>query len=104
MVMKVVYFDIAGRGECTRLTLVVGGQDFEDVRLSREDWVNTWKPKSPTGQVPLIELDDGRIIAQSMATQVFAAQKAGLYPEDPVDQAMTVQLMACFEDVRRRPL
>lgn len=100
MVLKVVYFDIAGRAEATRLTLVAGGQDFEDVRLSRDDWMSTWKAKSPTGQAPLMVLDDGRIIAQSMALQVYAAQKSGLYPSDQVDQARTMELMACLEDVR----
>jgi glutathione S-transferase len=35
---KVIYFDTKGRAEPIRLALTVAGQEFEDVRYSKEEW------------------------------------------------------------------
>ena len=35
---KVTYFNGRGRGELTRLLMVTAGQDFEDERITREEW------------------------------------------------------------------
>lgn len=35
---KLTYFDIKGLGEPVRLLLAYGGQEFEDIRISMEEW------------------------------------------------------------------
>lgn len=50
---KVVYFDGAGMAEFIRLTFVVGGIEFEDVRLTKEQWAEV-KPLTPFGHLPVI--------------------------------------------------
>jgi hypothetical protein len=35
---KLIYFEGKGYGEPIRLALTVAGQEFEDVRYSREEW------------------------------------------------------------------
>ena len=36
--IKLVYFDIRGRGEAIRMTLEAAGQKYEDVRIQLSDW------------------------------------------------------------------
>lgn len=36
--IKLVYFDVRGRGEAIRLVLHAAGQQFDDVRVAPETW------------------------------------------------------------------
>lgn len=49
--------------------------------------------KSPMGQVPMIELDDGRCLAQSNAILRYLAQGSSLLPADPFTQARIDELL-----------
>ena len=37
--IKLVYFNLRGRAEAARFTLAQAGVDYEDVRVTREEWV-----------------------------------------------------------------
>jgi glutathione S-transferase len=52
-----------------------------------DDFLN----RNPMGAVPVLELDDGRSIAESNAILVFLAQGTPYLPSDPVDQARVLQ-------------
>jgi len=43
--------------------------------------------KNPAGQVPCLELDNGRYLSQSNAIMLFLAQDSALIPEDPYEKA-----------------
>src|SRR5262245_9309781 len=49
--------------------------------------------KSPMGQVPMIELDDGRVLAQSNAIIRYLAVGSSLLPADPFQQAKIDELL-----------
>ena len=49
-VVKLVYFDLQGRGELIRTLLKCGDIQFEDVRFGFEDWPKH-KPNTIFGQV-----------------------------------------------------
>ncbi|EFJ52620.1 hypothetical protein VOLCADRAFT_85785 [Volvox carteri f. nagariensis] len=49
------------------------------------------KAKMPFGQVPVLELEDGKMLAQSRAIECYVAKLAGLYPDDPLKAALADQ-------------
>jgi glutathione S-transferase len=46
---------------------------------------------NPAGQVPVLELDDGRTIAQSNAILLYLARGSALIPADPYDAAKMLE-------------
>ncbi|KAG2435931.1 hypothetical protein HXX76_007126 [Chlamydomonas incerta] len=86
MPLKLHYFAGAGRAEVPRLLFNIGGVPFEDVTYTYASLAE-FKPKAPFGQVPVLELEDGRMLAQSGAIDRYVAKLTGLYPEDPLQAA-----------------
>jgi len=79
--MKLVYFDLHGRGEIARLCLHAGNIPFEDSRVSFGEWP-ALKASTPYGQLPVLhwEAPSGKVeeIAQSGTVVRFVARQAGL--------------------------
>ncbi|KAG3110488.1 hypothetical protein PI125_g9982 [Phytophthora idaei] len=76
--LKLTYFPVAGRAEPIRLAFFVGGIDFEDVRLSFDEFEKV-KSELPFNQLPVLEVD-GESVSQSLAILRYAGSLAGLYP------------------------
>merc|ERR1712130_599177 len=74
--VKLVYFDLEGRGELIRLLLHAGNIDYEDFRFGFADWPKH-KPTTPFGSVPVL-FWDGEEMAQTMAIARFVARKVGM--------------------------
>ena len=72
---KITYFPLRGAAEVIQQILVVAKQDFEDVRIPREEWPQH-KGNAPFGQVPVFE-EDGKQLAQSHAIARYLARKYG---------------------------
>jgi len=90
MKIRLFYTDIPfWRAEISRLTLYLGGIDFEDVRMTwRDDFdkmVNTGKLPygltSPFRQIPVLEVD-GHVIGQTAGIARFCGKLSGMYPKD----------------------
>jgi glutathione S-transferase len=97
---KLTYFDApVSRGEECRLALHVAGVDFEDVRLTREQWV-ALKPSTPFGSVPTFEMPGQAVLAQSNAILVFIGRTWGLHPENLFEAARHEMMMCHVEDLR----
>ena len=79
--LKLTYFDIPGFGDHVRLTLAVGGIEFQDERI---DYAEVSRRRAtgelPFGQVPVVYID-GHVYAQSNALLRYFGRIAGLYPE-----------------------
>uniref|UniRef100_A0A6S8BHM6 Glutathione S-transferase n=2 Tax=Sar TaxID=2698737 RepID=A0A6S8BHM6_9STRA len=81
--LSLVYVDSAfWRAEVPRLAFFIGGVDFEDKRLTSEEFREK-KSEFPFGQIPVLYVD-GKSVAQSGGICRFAGKKAGkgLYPRD----------------------
>lgn len=77
--MKLTYLDIPARAEATRLALAIGGVDFEDDRVSFDQFQTVAK-QQPFGQIPVLEVD-GTVYGESDALLRYAGKVAGLYPK-----------------------
>jgi len=94
--VKLVYFDLNGRAEIIRLVLTWAGKVFEDFRIKREDWPK-YKPNSPFGQLPYVEID-GKTYAQSLAITNFFAAEFNLYGKSNIDRLKIDQWTQLIED------
>jgi len=66
---KLYYFDLYGRAEEIRQAFNLCGVAFEDIRVTREAWIEMKASDTPTdkcefGQMPVLELDDGTCLSQ----------------------------------------
>ena len=96
---KLYYFDAPiSRGEECRIAFTCAGIDFEDVRLSREKWMEL-KPTSPFGSVPWVEID-GKRMAHSNAILAWIGSQSDLLPKDPLEAGLHVAMMEHVEDLR----
>ncbi|XP_026318447.1 glutathione S-transferase 2-like [Hyposmocoma kahamanoa] len=102
--LKVVlyYFALKAMGESTRMLLAYGGQEFEDRRLTEEQWPE-FKPKTPFGQMPVLEID-GKKYAQSLAISRYLGRKYGLAGDTMEEDLEIDQNVDFLYDIRARAL
>uniref|UniRef100_A0A1B6DY59 glutathione transferase n=1 Tax=Clastoptera arizonana TaxID=38151 RepID=A0A1B6DY59_9HEMI len=73
---KLTYFDGRGLAEPIRYLLMFSGEDFEDNRLSMEEWPK-YKSSTPFGKLPTLEID-GNVFTQSGAIYRYLGKKGNL--------------------------
>ena len=96
--LKLTYFDMdGGRGEAARLAMHLGGVEWEDHRISFEEFGKT-RESFPFGRVPVLEVD-GQILTQSAGIERFVGRLAGVYPDDPWQAAQCDETVGTVEDV-----
>ncbi|XP_038079039.1 hematopoietic prostaglandin D synthase-like [Patiria miniata] len=91
------YFKANVRAESIRLAFKLGGVDFEEVNFEMSEWPKL-KPKYPTRQVPVLEVD-GKMIGQTKAILRYLAKEFGLYGKTPLEAAYIDQAMDTVEDI-----
>lgn len=94
-------------GNCykPRLLLAKLGQSFKHIAVSSLDG-STRTPeylaKNPNGKVPLLELEDGRFIAESNAILLHLAEGTHYLPKDAYERALVYQWLF-FEQYSHEP-
>ncbi len=109
----------AGRVEVARMIMAQGGIDYEDRRLTKEEWRASKSSKAncilevniihtflllsveldtPTGQLPMLEVN-GAKIGQSLAIANFVAKKAGLCGKNDVEAAQAEMINLSIEEI-----
>ncbi|WP_279482110.1 glutathione S-transferase family protein [Aureimonas sp. SK2] len=85
-------------GNCykPRLMMALLGRPFRHNEVSTRDG-STRTPdflaRNPVGQCPLLELEDGRVLAESNAILVFLGEGSPFLPADPFARAQTLRWM-----------
>ena len=99
--MKLYYFDAYGRAEALRLLLNHAGVEYEDVRLTREEWgkSKTDSTKFEYGQMPVLE-KDGKYYPQSDSILRLLGREYGYYPTDIEDAYRVDSLIDLISDFR----
>lgn len=93
------YFPIKALAEGPRLLLAYGGEEWEDNRVTKEDWP-AFKPKTIFGQMPVLEFD-GRQYAQSMAIARYLGHKYNLAGADILEDLEINQNIEFYDDIRK---
>ncbi|MCM2502100.1 glutathione S-transferase family protein [Aureimonas altamirensis] len=94
-------------GNCykPRLLMALTGRPFTHVEVSTRDGSTRsehFLGRNPIGQCPLLELDDGRFLAESGAILNYLGTGTDYVPEDPYDHARMLQWMF-FEQNQHEP-
>lgn len=97
---SLVYFQLKGRAELSRLIFTCGEVSFDDQRLSFEDYGQMRSSgELPFGQLPILKLGD-TVISQSCAIARYAAKQAGLYPIDHLQAALSDMIVDTWRDLQ----
>lgn len=95
---KLTYFDFdGGRGEPIRIALHAAGIEFEDERISFEEFQKSRQNLRFTC-VPVLEVD-GAAITQSNAINRYVGKMAKLYPNDDLQALYCDEVMDALEDL-----
>ena len=93
------------RAEVLRVSLFIKDIPFEDVRISREEFINLIKTgflpngkRSPFHQLPVIEVD-GEIIGQTGAIARYCGKISNLYADDMLKAAKIDQIIDAATDI-----
>jgi len=99
---KLYYFSARARADFIRYILHYADIPYEEVELKFEDWGTIHKAKMPMGVLPVLELEDGRQLSQSLAIGRYLAKKYGLLSDDDWENAWGDQLVGAIEDLYPR--
>lgn len=95
---KLTYFDFdGGRAEPIRIALHAAGVDFDDERISFQQFA-TMRASTPFNSVPVLAFD-GAMVSQSNALCRYVGKMAGLYPTDDLQQLYCDEALDAFEDI-----
>ncbi len=94
---KLYYFQGRGRAEITRFIFKQAGVDFEDIRLSSEEWIK-FKPNTPYGSMPVLEVD-GKQLAGSNGIQRYLAEEFGLSGSNAFENAEIDSIVDVGNDI-----
>ena len=105
---KFYYYKATGRANQIRLTLAAAGVPWEDIYASgfppTKEETQTWRDvgKNSTTNIPMLEMEDGRVLTQSLAL-VRAVARMGdgsLTPTDAKELYLFDKIISDADDLR----
>ena len=98
-------YRFSGNGYKVRLLLTQLGRPFERIEYDidrGETRTSAFLRVNPNGRVPVLELEDGRFLAESDAILVYLAERTPYLPEDRFERALVLQWLF-FEQYSHEP-
>ncbi|XP_055917562.1 glutathione S-transferase [Eupeodes corollae] len=92
------YFNVKALAEPLRYLFAHGGIEYEDVRVTRDEWP-ALKPTMPMGQMPVLEVD-GKRVHQSISMARFLAKTIGLSGANPWEDLQIDIVVDTINDFR----
>lgn len=80
---KLVYFNGRGRAELCRLIFAQAGVQYEDRRVTQEEWQEL-KPTTPFGTIPILQVDD-KMLSGSTPISRYLAENLGLAGSNDIE-------------------
>ena len=90
---KLIYFDARARAELSRFIFAHAGVKYEDKRISYQTEWPEYKPNTPFGVLPVLEVD-GKQLGGSMIIARYLAEQYGLAGSNEFENAQ----IACIVD------
>ena len=97
---KLYYFNARGSAETIRFVFAQAGVQYEDIRLTSEQWAE-FKPKTPYGVIPVLDID-GKIVGGSLPITRYLAKQYGLDAEDDWTRLILEGAADTIEDFKRK--
>lgn len=95
---RLIYFNSRGRAEPLRFLFALAEVEYEDVRLDHgENW-QAMKPKTPFGQVPVLDID-GFQLAQTKAIARYLGKEFKMAGRNNLESAKADMLVDGVDDV-----
>jgi len=95
---KLTYFDLEARGELIRLIFAAAKVEYEDHRISLDEWPK-FKSNFPFKQLPVLYIDDNPPLAQSGAIEKYLASIYGLNGGNELEAAYIEMMTSQINDV-----
>jgi glutathione S-transferase len=92
------YFNGMGRAELLRYIFAAVDVKYEDHRIEQQDWAAE-KPKFRFGAVPVLEIDDGVQLNQSIAIAHYLAREFKLAGKTTLEDAQCLALAEQVKDL-----
>jgi len=101
-IVDLTYFDARGRGEQFRLWFADAQTQYNDIRLSAEQFA-LLKKTFPWGHVPVINatgITNGMYLADTAALVVWIGRSSGKWPTDGIQEQVLLDYSGASEDLR----
>jgi glutathione S-transferase len=98
--LKLCGFHLSNYHNKVRIALLERGIPFEEDATCSPSQESEWLARSPLGKVPILELDDGRRLAESEVILEYledAYPQKPLLPKDPYERAKVRELVTFIE-------
>jgi len=95
---KLIYFNSRGRAEPIRILFALADIEYEDVRLEHGEKWQEFKPKTPLGQVPVLDID-GFQLGQTKAIARYLGNAFRMAGHNSLESAKADMLVDGVDDV-----